>query len=155
MGWLAYLFFSLNGRLKRLTYALALLGFVISSVVIEESLRALLNMPEPEIPSDAPLQDYFRFDNLSILISLISIWPALALDVKRFHDINLSGWFALLGIIPLWTVLTLGAVEVERLEENFVSQIILVMLACFLGYLLWLLFTKGTSGRNRFGPEPD
>jgi uncharacterized membrane protein YhaH (DUF805 family) len=57
----------------------------------------------------------------------ISLWPAIAIGAKRCHDRAKSGWFLLIFLIPV-----LGA--------------------------LWLLIElgllRGTSGPNRFGPDP-
>jgi len=64
---------------------------------------------------------------LSMLIALLSLWPGLALIVKRLHDRDKSGWFALIMLIPI------------------VGSIILVV-------GVW--FMKGTDGPNRFGPDP-
>jgi uncharacterized membrane protein YhaH (DUF805 family) len=52
--------------------------------------------------------------------------PTLAAQVRRFHDQDLSGWFALLGFIPN------------------------------LGWLVMIIFMSidGTAGPNRFGPDP-
>ena len=52
--------------------------------------------------------------------------PMLAVQVRRFHDQDLSGWFILLGFIP------------------------------YLGGLIMLVFMciDGTPGPNRFGPDP-
>ena len=57
---------------------------------------------------------------------LISFWPALALNVKRCHDREKSGWFYLVALIPflnLWYFIEIG-------------------------------FLKGTDGDNKFGPDP-
>lgn len=62
-----------------------------------------------------------------MLAALALVVPVLALLVRRFHDQNLSGWWVLLGFIPY-----LG------------------------GFILLLVMTfPGTSGPNRFGPDPD
>jgi len=52
--------------------------------------------------------------------------PSIAVQVRRFHDQDKSGWFVLLGLIP------------------------------FLGGLVVLVFMllEGTKGPNRFGPDP-
>lgn len=55
------------------------------------------------------------------------VWASIALDVKRLHDNNLTGWLLLLGLIPLF-----GAVFG------------LCFLACY----------RGDSGRNKYGPPP-
>lgn len=57
---------------------------------------------------------------------LIGFWPGLALNVKRCHDRDKSGWFYLVALIP------------------FVN----------LWYLIDIGFLKGTDGDNRFGPDP-
>ena len=62
---------------------------------------------------------------LGIIILLLLI-PTITVTVRRFHDINKSGWFVLLEIIPFFGWL-----------------IVLVM-----------LIEKGTEGKNRFGDYP-
>lgn len=63
---------------------------------------------------------------IGTLWSLGNLLPGLALAVRRLHDKDRSGWWLLIGIIPLigWIVL-----------------------------LYWYV-TKGTEGSNRFGPDP-
>lgn len=57
-------------------------------------------------------------EDASFAISLSSIWflgtilPLLAMEVRRLHDINKSGWNILLGLIP------------------FVGSIILIIFSC-------------------------
>lgn len=52
--------------------------------------------------------------------------PGLAVQVRRFHDQDKSGWFILLGFIP------------------YIGGIILLVFMCL----------EGTRGSNRFGPDP-
>jgi uncharacterized membrane protein YhaH (DUF805 family) len=61
-----------------------------------------------------------------ILFYLAILIPALAVQVRRFHDQDKSGWFVLLGFIP------------------FVGGIIVLVFMCL----------EGTKGENRFGPDP-
>jgi len=63
---------------------------------------------------------------LSILVDLVLILPSLAVAVRRLHDIDKSGWWLLVGLIPL------------------VGWVFIIIWAC----------TKGTLGPNRFGPDP-
>ena len=37
---------------------------------------------------------------LAIIWGLATIVPSLALTVRRLHDVNLSGWLVLLGLVP-------------------------------------------------------
>jgi len=57
---------------------------------------------------------------------LASIIPSIALQVRRFHDQDRSGWMVLLGFIP------------------YVGGLIVFIFMCL----------KGTTGPNRFGPDP-
>jgi uncharacterized membrane protein YhaH (DUF805 family) len=60
------------------------------------------------------------------LLSLATFLPSLAVAVRRLHDTDRSGWWILLGIIPI------------------IGWIILIIWYC----------SKGTSGPNRFGADP-
>ena len=64
-----------------------------------------------------------------ILIGIFAlgiIIPAIAVQVRRFHDQDKSGWFVLLGLIPL------------------VGGIIVLVFMCL----------EGTRGPNQYGPDP-
>lgn len=63
---------------------------------------------------------------LSGLFSLAMLVPSLAVAVRRLHDIDRSGWWLLIGLIP------------------FIGGLVLFVFMCL----------KGTSGDNRFGPNP-
>src|SRR4029453_835711 len=62
---------------------------------------------------------------LSGIFALIALIPAIIVYIKRFHDRDKSGWWVLIGLIPIigsiWLLIELG-------------------------------FLKGTPGPNRFGP---
>lgn len=60
------------------------------------------------------------------IVALLAVWIGLALSVKRWHDANLSGWFALLTLVP-------GA------------DFVLFLLLCLL---------PGTDGPNTYGSDP-
>ncbi len=60
------------------------------------------------------------------LVSLALLLPSLAVGARRLHDMGRSGWWLLLGLIPV-----LG----------------------FLVLLFWFV-QPGQAGTNRFGPSP-
>jgi len=69
----------------------------------------------------------FTFDGATGIASLVLLWPLLATSAKRWHDINRSGWWALVTIPPV------------------------------IGWIAALVFNgllPGTKGRNRFGDDP-
>lgn len=63
---------------------------------------------------------------VSLLISLALFIPVLAVTVRRLHDTNRSGWWVLIGLIPL-----LGAI-----------------------ILLVFVLLRSDEVDNRFGPAP-
>lgn len=63
------------------------------------------------------------------LFALASFIPAIAVQVRRLHDTDRSGWWVLLGIVPIL---------------NYVGWIVLLVFYCL----------DGTKGENRFGPDP-
>jgi uncharacterized membrane protein YhaH (DUF805 family) len=66
------------------------------------------------------------FSILNGLVSLALILPGLAVSIRRLHDIDRTGWWVLLSFIPI------------------IGILVLIYWAC----------QPGTSGPNRFGPDP-
>jgi uncharacterized membrane protein YhaH (DUF805 family) len=63
---------------------------------------------------------------VSLIVSLGLILPGLAVEVRRLHDIDKSGWWVLISVVPLVGIILL---------------------------LIWFC-TEGTRGPNRFGSNP-
>ena len=59
------------------------------------------------------------------LVTLALLIPSIAVSIRRLHDTNRSGWWYLLGIIPI-------------------ANLVLFVFFCF----------DGTKGENRFGLDP-
>jgi uncharacterized membrane protein YhaH (DUF805 family) len=75
--------------------------------------------------------DHSYYGNHSFVKVLIFLWffnnlPLLSAAVRRFHDMNKSGWNVLWGSIP------------------FIGVFILLI----------MLIGDGTKGKNTFGPKP-
>ena len=91
-------------------------------------------------------------------LSLARLIPAFAVLVRRLHDVNRSGWWALpipillpaLFFLYAMTLFDLGS-EVGR--QIFIGAgVLLVALAVFgISLLVWTC-RRGTLGPNRFGP---
>ena len=70
--------------------------------------------------------DSLKYNGLLIgIYMLASFLPLLALQVRRLHDTNKSGWWVLLSLMPVLNI----------------------------AYLVWLA-TDGDKGDNRFGKDP-
>jgi uncharacterized membrane protein YhaH (DUF805 family) len=113
-----------QGRSRRMEYWMFTLGIVIVEVV----LFALFFMLGAFSPSEtgAPSAMTWPMMIVFIVLGLGLIVPALAVQVRRFHDQDKSGWFVLLGLIP------------------YVGGLIVLVFMCL----------PGTPGPNRFGPDP-
>jgi uncharacterized membrane protein YhaH (DUF805 family) len=71
--------------------------------------------------------DYAIGFNLTTgLFGLAVLLPGIAVSVRRLHDLDRSGWWLFLGVIPL------------------IGAIVLIVWFC----------SRGTVGPNRFGPDP-
>jgi uncharacterized membrane protein YhaH (DUF805 family) len=112
-----------QGRSRRMEYWMFTLGIVIVEVV----LFALFFLLGGSRTSDgAPSAMLWPMLIIVGILGLAIIVPAIAVQVRRFHDQDKSGWFVLLGFIP------------------YVGGLIVLVFMCL----------PGTPGPNRFGPDP-
>jgi len=63
---------------------------------------------------------------INSLAGLALLLPNIAVAVRRLHDIDRTGWWLLIGFVPL------------------IGLIVLIVFFC----------QAGTPGQNRFGPDP-
>lgn len=116
---LTTLFFTFEGRLNRQAYIFR--GIFLSLTL--GILETVLTLCADENVMGA-------VDILLLLIalacSILSFWAGLALNVRRLHDLDKSGWWLLIMCIPF---------------VNF-----------FFG--LYILSFKGTEGANEYGDDP-
>lgn len=105
-----------NGRARRAEYWLFQLGIWILLAVLAGPMDAV----GEETTMGILLTLVFGLGALALVV------PSLAVSVRRLHDINRSGWWVLINILPV-----LGTV-----------------------ILIVLFVLDGTPGPNRFGPDP-
>ena len=59
----------------------------------------------------------------NLIFMLIITWPALAVQAKRWHDIDKSAWWILINFIPLigtmWALTALGLREGNQGENKY------------------------------------
>lgn len=64
---------------------------------------------------------------VTLLLSLAALYPSICVSIKRWHDRDKSGWWVLIGLIPIvggiWTLIECGCL-------------------------------RGSEGTNRFGADP-
>lgn len=58
-------------------------------------------------------------DKLSVVFSLATLVPAIAVGTRRLHDVDKSGWMQLIGLIPIigWIVVLVWCCQ-EGKEPN-------------------------------------
>jgi len=106
------LYLGLKGRIPRQTYWLhGVLSLLLAGVVLD----GLLAIARVEA------------DAANGLVSLLLLWPLIAVSAKRQHDFNFSAWWALIHFVPA------------------VGSIVLLLVDGIM---------PGTPGPNRFGPDP-
>ncbi len=109
--------FSFKGRMNRLKYWLY--SIVPMAIMFIAVMPIILTAQEGREASPF-------FSLLMMVAVVVAMWISLAIQVKRWHDIDQSGWWVLAGMIP------------------YVNIIVLIVLG----------FVKGTEGANRFGDDP-
>lgn len=103
-----------SGRARRKEYWFFVLFYIIIVVVLSV-IDAMLGLKVGE-----------GLGILSTIYMLAVFIPGLAVGVRRLHDINKSGWWILIGLIPI------------------IGPIILLIFAVM----------AGTAGDNTYGPDP-
>ena len=128
-----WFFLSMKGRIGRQEFALGLFGLVLIDMLVVRIGVRLDSGPQYYVGTPPP-------GGVSIILVLLlaSLWPYAAVVVKRLHDFNLSGWWALALIL------------VPHLTKALVipSWIPYLLVAATLGAL------PGRPGDNRFGSDP-
>ena len=106
-------FFNFRDRASRSEYWYFQLVFTIVSIPLF-------------IYEDSSNDTHLIYSGISAIIVLLLFVPAISVSVRRLHDIDKSGWFVLISVIP------------------FIGWVILAI----------MLIGKGTEGKNQFGEYP-
>jgi len=111
------LLFSFNGRINRLPYWIV--------TVILTGAGSVFGKPAAQYGPDNPMTVGPAL--ITLITFAFSLWVGLAVQVKRWHDLDKSGWWALVNLVPvigwIWALFQCG-------------------------------FMPGTTGENRFGADP-
>ena len=87
-----------------------------------------------------------------LIFSLITLWPGIAVLVKRIHDRNKSGWLALALYVPL----ILYYIVVAAGGQQNAAAIVLSLVVLGVGIWFFIEFgcMRGTVGANQYGADP-
>lgn len=97
-----------KGRTSRADYWWTMLGIFLLTFIIAFIAGLIFGIPEVPTSYATPqeaiefLKSYFTHGYVVVLMiwSLVLILPSLAICVRRLHDINKSGWWYLLNLVP-------------------------------------------------------
>ena len=109
-----------TGRACRSEYWWWVLGYALTYIAIAVISGIVLGRFTMRLPS---------------LFVLAVALPTLAVGVRRLHDLEKSGWWLLIGLVP------------------FVADLILLYFVSGL-ILLYFFVQRGTAGPNLYGPDP-
>ena len=130
------LYLSMEGRTNRKPFWLGVLVLAVVIWILEFILFAAFGvsmMPamdpnaDPAAAAAAASAMMGKMAVPLIILTLLILWPYICLYAKRWHDRDKSGWWTLIMFVPI-----IGS----------------IWLIVELGFL------RGTSGANRFGPDP-
>jgi uncharacterized membrane protein YhaH (DUF805 family) len=119
---------SFEGRINRAKWWLGLLILVIVQWIIWYIVSMTMGVDMMTANDPAQMEQMMTAIGIPVaIISLIFLYPTLALYTKRWHDRGKSGWWTLIILIPLiggiWALIELGIL-------------------------------RGTVGPNQYGPDP-
>ena len=125
IGWLLT---SFEGRINRAKWWLGVLILVIVQWIVWYIVAMTMGVDMMAAGDPAQMEQMMTALGIPIfIISLIFLYPSLALYTKRWHDRGKSGWWTLIILIPIiggiWALIELGIL-------------------------------RGTVGPNQYGPDP-
>jgi uncharacterized membrane protein YhaH (DUF805 family) len=110
-----------SGRSRRKEYWMFALGVLIAMFALSFLLIGGIDF------STGMPEEGFGLGLIALtLLSLAILIPGIAVQVRRFHDQDKSGWFVLLNFVP------------------YIGGLIVLVMMCL----------EGTKGPNRYGPDP-
>jgi uncharacterized membrane protein YhaH (DUF805 family) len=85
------------------------------------------------------------------LVLIVLLLPAVAVAIRRLHDIDRSGWWLLAAYGPL---ILSTALSLAGIVQPVLAMILLLVAAAGSILLIVFLATDGTKGPNRYGNDP-
>jgi uncharacterized membrane protein YhaH (DUF805 family) len=153
---LGYLYGSFQGRINRKPFwwGTVLLLVVLTAISIGAFATVGPSLSTDLDPDDPRLKTFIF---VMQAISLVSLYPGLALTVKRLHDRDQSGYVAGFLYLPLLVKEVTDLAGITGDPENPgpldlpLNAIVFIVSIVF---LILLGFLRGTAGPNRYGADP-
>jgi uncharacterized membrane protein YhaH (DUF805 family) len=153
-----------DGRINRAKYWLATLVILCCMILVLVLLAAIFGIGGPlainlvgisasiQFTDDDPPAKASLFPQIvTIPMTFVFGWCYAAVSIKRLHDRNRSGWW----MIPFIVATVLYGQFADRPGGSWAAVFLgLAVFIFFIWGLVEMCFPKGTSGPNRFGPDP-
>ncbi len=159
------LFFSFEGRLRRLPWWIAQIVLFVLYMLLLLALSPLFGLSFDIWWNEEPLPP--RSALIDVIIFLLLLRPALAVDIKRIHDIGRSAWLLFpvyLGSLAITAMDSSGFDALDGLSSLSAGKggfsILLPTSIYFLIVIysvilfLYLGLVRGTRSENKYGPDP-
>jgi uncharacterized membrane protein YhaH (DUF805 family) len=122
---------------------------IVNPAAIGRALDAVLAI---DLTSPATLPVLVR-----LIVTPLVAWCFLIMSIKRLHDRDRSGWwmvpFVILpGLFKQLSPLTVSASNVIAVTATALA--VVAVLGLYIWGIIELFVLKGTTGTNRFGPDP-
>lgn len=149
-----YLYTSFEGRINRRPFWFASLLLIVVAVAISVVFVVPISAASQTLGS-----------GVSLILSLVLLYPAVALGVKRLHDRGKSGGLMAVFVAPglishvgellgLLSSPQMIAGQVIHLPNTLGWIINLIVLAIAIWALIELGLLRGTTGPNAYGNDP-
>lgn len=133
------------GRLNRSGYrkklpilVVVIIAFILLEVFMVTIMRTNMSL-------------FFSLGRVNIFLLIIGIIYSTSLTVRRLHDLNHSGYWSLLYLsCNFFAFFSFGFFMTGPLSLFLLGTLCIPI---SLGLFLYLLFKRGTVGKNRFGPS--
>ena len=150
---LRHLYTSFDGRINRQPYWIAAIILAVVNLVISLVVGRLLGVSI--MPPD------FRFRLVSLVLTVLFLYPAAALMVKRLHDRDRPAWLATLFMTPalIKQVTDLIGMTGNQFNPNMLVLLLSGIFAIVFGIVgIWAFVElgclRGSVGTNQYGPDP-
>ena len=118
-----------EGRATRAEYWWPVLMQLVIYTALAIAIIAVIGTDDLETSDSAAILALGMF-GAGALFALVNILPSISVKIRRFHDLDQTGWLVLL----FWVVnIFIPVAELAR--------------------MLWFAF-RGTEGNNQYGPDP-
>jgi uncharacterized membrane protein YhaH (DUF805 family) len=88
---------------------------------------------------------------VTLLMTLVFAWFYAVASIRRLHDRNKSGWWMIPFVVATGVYGQFG----DRLGGSWTAAVVgLAVFIAFIWGLVEMYFLMGSSGPNRFGPDP-